>query len=105
MTAFGEAVEDRLGNVFEALWWWQFSYVSSWGNLAGAARAQAHERALPVGQGAEPGLFQTPEKFLDRNAERRGALTDELTLRHPGHRFGEVLAGDHAVRFVDQSYV
>ena len=27
----------RLGNVVEALWWWQFSYVSSWGNLAGAA--------------------------------------------------------------------
>ena len=27
----------RLGNVFEALWWWQFSYVSSWGNLAGCA--------------------------------------------------------------------
>ena len=27
----------RLGNVWEALWWWQFSYVSSWGNLAGAA--------------------------------------------------------------------
>ncbi len=27
----------RLGNVYEALWWWQFSYVSSWGNLAGAA--------------------------------------------------------------------
>ena len=27
----------RLGNVDEALWWWQFSYVSSWGNLAGAA--------------------------------------------------------------------
>jgi hypothetical protein len=26
----------RLGNVAEALWWWQFSYVSSWGNLAGA---------------------------------------------------------------------
>jgi hypothetical protein len=26
-----------LGNVSEALWWWQFSYVSSWGNLAGAA--------------------------------------------------------------------
>ena len=21
----------------EALWWWQFSYVSNWGNLAGAA--------------------------------------------------------------------
>jgi hypothetical protein len=27
----------RLGNINEALWWWQFSYVSSWGNLAGAA--------------------------------------------------------------------
>ncbi len=26
----------RLGNTAEALWWWQFSYVSSWGNLAGA---------------------------------------------------------------------
>lgn len=27
----------RLGNTAEALWWWQFSYVSNWGNLAGAA--------------------------------------------------------------------
>ena len=27
----------KLGNVEEALWWWQFSYVSNWGNLAGAA--------------------------------------------------------------------
>jgi hypothetical protein len=27
----------RLGNVEEALWWWQFSYVASWGNLAGVA--------------------------------------------------------------------
>lgn len=26
----------RAGNLAEALWWWQFSYVSSWGNLAGA---------------------------------------------------------------------
>ena len=26
----------RNGNVEEALWWWQFSYVASWGNLAGA---------------------------------------------------------------------
>ena len=25
----------RRGDVDEALWWWQFSYVSSWGNLAG----------------------------------------------------------------------
>jgi hypothetical protein len=27
----------RQGDVAEALWWWQFSYVSSWGNLAGVA--------------------------------------------------------------------
>ena len=25
----------RAGDVDEALWWWQFSYVASWGNLAG----------------------------------------------------------------------
>ena len=29
----------RHGDVSEALWWWQFSYVASWGNLAGR-RAQ-----------------------------------------------------------------
>ena len=27
----------RTGNVAEALWWWQYSYVANWGNLAGAA--------------------------------------------------------------------
>ena len=27
----------RAGDVDEALWWWQFSYVASWGNLAGTA--------------------------------------------------------------------
>lgn len=26
----------RAGSTAEALWWWQFSYVSSWGNLGGA---------------------------------------------------------------------
>ena len=26
----------RAGNVQEALWWWQFSYVASWGNTASA---------------------------------------------------------------------
>ena len=39
----------RNGNVTEALWWWQFSYVASWGNEAsGALRALqsvvAHDR-------------------------------------------------------------
>ena len=27
----------RAGDIDEALWWWQFSYVSSWGNLGGVA--------------------------------------------------------------------
>ena len=27
----------RAGNVAEALWWWQYSYVADWGNLASAA--------------------------------------------------------------------
>jgi hypothetical protein len=27
----------RAGNVGEALWWWQYSYVATWGNLASAA--------------------------------------------------------------------
>ncbi|UDY23724.1 DUF5063 domain-containing protein [Nocardioides sp. Kera G14] len=27
----------RRGDLAEALWWWQFSYVNNWGNLAGAA--------------------------------------------------------------------
>jgi len=27
----------RSGDVAEALWWWQFSYIASWGNLAGVA--------------------------------------------------------------------
>jgi hypothetical protein len=27
----------RAGNVAEALWWWQYSYVASWGNMASAA--------------------------------------------------------------------
>ena len=27
----------KRGDIAEALWWWQFSYVNNWGNLAGAA--------------------------------------------------------------------
>ncbi len=27
----------RAGNVIEALWWWQFSYLSNWGDRAAAA--------------------------------------------------------------------
>jgi hypothetical protein len=32
----------RAGRSTEALWWWQFSYLSSWGNHAGAALRALH---------------------------------------------------------------
>ena len=37
----------RRGDVDEALWWWQFSYVSSWGNLAGVRPQRAAVGGLP----------------------------------------------------------
>jgi hypothetical protein len=42
LTAIASDLENglrhyRSGAVDEALWWWQFSYIASWGNLAGAA--------------------------------------------------------------------
>ena len=32
----------RDGRVVEALWWWQFSYLSSWGSTCGAAMRALH---------------------------------------------------------------
>lgn len=42
LTAIASDLENglrhhRSGDRSEALWWWQYSYVSTWGNLAGAA--------------------------------------------------------------------
>jgi hypothetical protein len=42
LTAIASDLENglrhyRSGAVEEALWWWQFSYIASWGNLAGVA--------------------------------------------------------------------
>lgn len=59
----------RLGNVMEALWWWQFSYVSSWGNLAGAAlnaliSVVAHDR-LDVDNDSETDQIEAAEAVLD----------------------------------------
>jgi hypothetical protein len=59
----------RLGNIEEALWWWQFSYVSSWGNLAGAAlnallSVVAHDR-LDVDNDAEIDQIEAAEAVLD----------------------------------------
>jgi hypothetical protein len=59
----------RNGNLTEALWWWQFSYVSSWGNLAGAAlnallSVVAHDR-LDVEIPAEAEQLEAADALLD----------------------------------------
>ncbi len=62
----------RLGNIAEALWWWQFSYVSSWGNLAGAVlnallSVVAHDR-LDVDNDSEIDQIEAAEAVLDAQA-------------------------------------
>jgi hypothetical protein len=62
----------RLGNVDEALWWWQFSYVSSWGNLAGAAlnallSVVAHDR-LDLELAGEDEVVAAAGEMLDEGA-------------------------------------
>ncbi len=59
----------RAGDVEEALWWWQFSYVASWGTLAGAAQKAlisvvAHDR-LDVELPSEVDVIQAAEAVLD----------------------------------------
>jgi len=59
----------RQGDVSEALWWWQFSYVSSWGNLAGAGlnallSVVAHDR-LDADHAMEQEQIAVAEAVLD----------------------------------------
>jgi hypothetical protein len=59
----------RAGNVAEALWWWQFSYVADWGNLASAAlralqSVVAHDR-LDADFESESELIAAAEAVLD----------------------------------------
>ncbi len=59
----------RAGDVEEALWWWQFSYVSSWGALAGAGMKAllsvvAHDR-LDVDNDSELDVIEAAEAALD----------------------------------------
>jgi hypothetical protein len=62
----------RRGDVDEALWWWQFSYVSNWGNLAGAAlnallTVVAHDRLDTEFTGEEEELA-VAEEILEGDA-------------------------------------
>ncbi|WP_395656647.1 DUF5063 domain-containing protein [Nocardioides sp.] len=66
----------RLGNLAEALWWWQFSYVSSWGNLAGAAlnallSVVAHDRLDADIDGEEEQLAAADEMLEGEDPDAR----------------------------------
>jgi hypothetical protein len=59
----------RAGNVAEALWWWQYSYVANWGNMASAAlralqSVVAHDR-LDTDIESETDLIAAAEAVLD----------------------------------------
>lgn len=62
----------RSGNVAEALWWWQFSYVSSWGNLAGVAlnallSVVAHDRLDADVPDAEEEALAAADEMLEES--------------------------------------
>ncbi|MDH2412633.1 DUF5063 domain-containing protein [Nocardioides sp. CER19] len=62
----------RRGDADEALWWWQFSYVSNWGNLAGAAlnallTVVSHDRLDTEFSGEEEDLA-VAEEILEGDA-------------------------------------
>ena len=66
----------RLGNVSEALWWWQFSYVASWGNLAGVAlnallSVVAHDRLDAEIAGEEEQLAAADEMLEESDHAAR----------------------------------
>jgi hypothetical protein len=66
----------RADNLAEALWWWQFSYVSSWGNLAGAVlnallSVVAHDRL---------------DAELDLDSEQVAAANEMLGSEDPSPR-------------------
>jgi hypothetical protein len=63
----------RAGNLEEALWWWQFSYVSSWGNNASAVlralqSVVAHDRLDTEFEG-EDEQIEAAEAVLDEVPE------------------------------------
>jgi hypothetical protein len=62
----------RAGRIREALWWWQFSYVASWGNEAsGALRALqsvvAHDRLDAEFEGEEDQVAAADELLESAN--------------------------------------
>jgi hypothetical protein len=67
----------RRGNVREALWWWQFSYVSSWGNLAGAVlnallSVVAHDRLDADFEGEDEQVAAADQMLEEADPAERG---------------------------------
>jgi hypothetical protein len=63
----------RRGDVHEALWWWQFSYVNNWGNLAGAIlnallSVVAHDRLDTEPFTGEDEELQAADEILEESA-------------------------------------
>jgi hypothetical protein len=63
----------RRGDVDEALWWWQFSYVNNWGNLAGAIlnallSVVAHDRLDTEPFTGEDEELQAADEILEESA-------------------------------------
>jgi hypothetical protein len=63
----------RVGDVDEAMWWWQFSYVNNWGALAGATMKAllsvvSHDR-LDVEIIGEAEQIEAAEAVLDATVE------------------------------------
>lgn len=63
----------RNGDIEEALWWWQFSYLSSWGNLAGAAlnallSVGTHDR-LDSDTDVDAEVVAVADEILDETAQ------------------------------------
>ena len=75
----------RAGNVDEALWWWQFSYVARWGNNASAAlralqSVVAHDRLDTDFEG---------ERTRSRRPRRAGQSPERRSLENrPVDRLG-----------------
>jgi hypothetical protein len=69
----------RAGRSLEALWWWQFLYLSNWGAVASAVLRALHSVVSHVRLDAEE---ETPELIEDRPArrDRRAGRRPRLTL-------------------------
>ena len=103
----------RAGDVAEALWWWQFSYVADWGNNASAAlralqSVVAHDR-LDTDFESESEQIAAAEAVLDSGVGRRAephvessAAGNRATGTRAGHR--RAVEERSAVGIVVQKY-